>query len=85
MARIAGIELPGNKRIEIALTYIYGVGPARARQILAQVQISGDKRAKDLANGFLKICQEVGMALPAGESASVRYLVNPAPPVKSIP
>ena len=42
------------------------------------------KRAKDLANGFLKICQEVGMALPAGESASVRYIVNPTPPVKQI-
>src|SRR3989344_881664 len=43
-----------------------------------------EKRAKDLANGFLKICKEVGMALPAGESASVRYIVNPRPPVKQI-
>ena len=43
-----------------------------------------ETRAKDLANGFLKICQEVGMALPAGESASVKYIVNPAPPVKQI-
>ena len=43
-----------------------------------------EKRAKDFANGFLKICEEVGMALPAGESASVKYIVNPAPPVKSI-
>src|ERR1035437_2382675 len=42
------------------------------------------KRAKDFANGFLKICKEVGMALPAGESASVTYLVNPKEPVKSI-
>lgn len=41
-------------------------------------------RAKDLARGFLQICEEVGMALPAGESASVRYIVNPTPPVKSI-
>lgn len=40
------------------------------------------KRAKDLASGFLKICEEVGMALPAGESASVKYLINPTPPVK---
>lgn len=45
----------------------------------------GDKkRAQDLANGFLKICEEVGMAMPAGESASVKYIVNPKPPVKSI-
>lgn len=40
------------------------------------------KRAKDLANGFLKICEEVGMALPAGESAPLKYLTNPLPPVK---
>lgn len=45
----------------------------------------GDKkRAKDFANGFLKICREVGMALPAGESASVTYLINPKEPVKEI-
>lgn len=43
-----------------------------------------EKRAKDLAQGFLSICKEVGMALPAGESASVKYVVNPRPPVKSI-
>ncbi len=43
-----------------------------------------EKRAKDLARGFLKICEEVGMALPAGESASVKYVINPKPPVKQI-
>ena len=42
-----------------------------------------EKRAKDLANGFLKICEEVGMALPAGESAPLKYLTNPLPPVKA--
>lgn len=42
------------------------------------------KRAQDFANGFLKICEEVGMALPAGESASVTYLINPKEPVKEI-
>ena len=42
------------------------------------------KRAQDFANGFLKICREVGMALPAGESASVTYLINPKSPVKEI-
>ncbi len=45
----------------------------------------GDQiRAKDLAAGFLKICQEVGMAMPAGESASVKYIVNPKSPVREI-
>lgn len=43
-----------------------------------------EKRANDLANGFLKICEEVGMAMPAGESASVKYIVNPMPPVTQI-
>ncbi|MCL5666574.1 MAG: AIR synthase related protein [Patescibacteria group bacterium] len=43
-----------------------------------------EKRAKDYANGLLKICEEVGMALPAGESASCTYLINPKAPVRSI-
>lgn len=43
------------------------------------------KRANDLAESFFKVCQIVGMALPAGESPSLRYLVNAAPPVKSAP
>lgn len=42
-----------------------------------------DKRAKDLAKGFLKICEEVGMALPAGESAPLKYLIKPEAPVKN--
>ena len=43
------------------------------------------KRADDLAAGFLKVCQEVGMALPAGESPALRYLIKSEPPVKSAP
>ncbi|MBI2623381.1 MAG: hypothetical protein HYW65_02285 [Candidatus Liptonbacteria bacterium] len=43
---------------------------------------SDENRARDLAAGFLKICEEVGMAMPAGESASVTYLVNPKQPVQ---
>ncbi len=48
MPRILGIDLPKEKRIEAALPYIYGLGPANTKVILAQAQISGDKRAKDL-------------------------------------
>ena len=48
MTRILGIDLPKEKRIEAALPYIYGIGPARSRQILGQAQINMDKRAKDL-------------------------------------
>lgn len=44
-----------------------------------------EKRSKDLAQGFFEICREVGMALPAGESPSLRYLIKSEPPVKSAP
>ena len=49
MARIAGVDLPLNKRIEIALTYIYGIGLVRSRVILKNTNISPDVRVKDLS------------------------------------
>jgi len=48
VARIAGIDIPREKRIEIALRYIYGIGPTISRQILARTRISPDTRVKDL-------------------------------------
>jgi small subunit ribosomal protein S13 len=48
MARIAGVDLPRNKRIEIALTYIYGIGRHAANVVLTQAGISPDKRSDDL-------------------------------------
>ena len=48
MARIAGVDIPNNKRVEIALTYIYGIGRKSANDILAATGISPDTRAKDL-------------------------------------
>ena len=48
MARIAGVDIPNNKRIEIALTYIYGIGRKSANDILAKTGINPDTRAKDL-------------------------------------
>ena len=48
MARISGIDLPREKRIEIALTYIYGIGPARAAKVLEITEIDPDTRVKDL-------------------------------------
>ena len=48
MARISGIDLPRDKRIEVALTYIYGIGPARAAKVLEITQIDPDTRVKDL-------------------------------------
>ena len=48
MARISGIDLPRDKRIEVALTYIYGIGPARAAAVLESTKIDPDTRVKDL-------------------------------------
>ena len=50
MARIAGIDLPREKRIEIGLTYIYGIGATRAKEILAKTGIDPDIRVKDLTD-----------------------------------
>lgn len=49
MARIAGVDLPRNKRVEIALTYIYGIGRATSNEILKMASINPDTRVKDLA------------------------------------
>ena len=48
MARIAGVEVPNNKRVEIGLTYIFGIGRATSNQILAKTGINPDTRCKDL-------------------------------------
>jgi small subunit ribosomal protein S13 len=49
MARIAGVDLPNDKRVEIALTYIYGIGKTSSARILADSQINPDTRVKDLS------------------------------------
>ena len=48
MARIAGVDLPREKRVEVGLTYIYGIGPSTAKKILAGTGINPDTRVKDL-------------------------------------
>ena len=48
MARISGVDIPNAKRVEVALTYIYGIGPKSANNILAATGINPDTRAKDL-------------------------------------
>jgi small subunit ribosomal protein S13 len=50
VARIAGVDLPKNKRMEIALTYIYGIGRSNARDILEKANVSFDKKTDDLAD-----------------------------------
>ena len=53
MARIAGVDIPREKRIVIALTYIYGIGKTTSQKILAQAEISEDTRVRDLTNDEL--------------------------------
>jgi small subunit ribosomal protein S13 len=48
MARVAGVDLPRDKRLEVGLTYIFGVGPTRARTILKGSMVDGDKRVSEL-------------------------------------
>jgi small subunit ribosomal protein S13 len=48
MARIEGVDLPRNKRIEVALTYIFGIGPTRAGRIIKESRVNPDTRVKDL-------------------------------------
>ncbi len=53
MARIVGIEIPDNKRIDIGLTYIYGIGNSQALKILRETEIEREKRVKDLTSAEL--------------------------------
>jgi small subunit ribosomal protein S13 len=50
VARIAGVNLPNQKRLEIGLTYIYGIGPTSARKICAALELSPDEKIKDLTD-----------------------------------
>lgn len=50
MARIAGVDLPRDKRVEIGLTYIYGIGLTRSKEILSKTGVNPDTRVKDLAD-----------------------------------
>lgn len=49
MARIAGVDIPRNKRVEVSLTYIYGIGKSRSNNILDQAEINPDTRVRDLS------------------------------------
>ncbi|GAB05830.1 30S ribosomal protein S13 [Gordonia amarae] len=58
MARVAGVDLPREKRLEIALTYIYGVGRTTSKEILAATGLSADLRAKDLTDADISKLRE---------------------------
>jgi small subunit ribosomal protein S13 len=59
MARLAGVDLPRNKRMEVALRYIYGVGPTNSRQILDKAGISYDKRSDELTEDDVAKIREI--------------------------
>ena len=59
MARIAGVDLPRNKRMEIALTYIYGIGRRTAKLVLEKAKVSGDKRTDDLDENEMRALRDV--------------------------
>lgn len=59
MARIAGVDLPREKRVEIALTYIFGIGSTSSRQILTKTQVNADTRVRDLTEDEVHRLREV--------------------------
>jgi small subunit ribosomal protein S13 len=58
MARIEGVDLPRTKRIEVALTYIFGIGPTRAHKILTDTRVSPDVRVKDMTESDVNLLRE---------------------------
>lgn len=58
MARIAGVDLPRDKRVEIGLTYIYGIGLSRSKEILAASKVNPDTRVKDLSDSDVASLRE---------------------------
>ena len=83
MARIAGIDLPRDKRVEIALTYLYGIGLSRAQDILAETGVSPDTRVKDLADEevtalrlFIENNYQVEGDLRRWEAMNIKRLVD---------
>jgi small subunit ribosomal protein S13 len=58
MARIEGVDLPRNKRVEIGLRYLYGIGPTRSKEILTATQVNPDTRIKDLTDSEVATLRE---------------------------
>ena len=59
MARIAGVDLPLNKRIDVALTYIFGIGPTRSKKILERAQVPAEVRVKDLTEEQVRAIRQI--------------------------
>lgn len=59
MARLAGVDLPKNKRMEVALTYIYGIGPTKAKEILKDAGVSPDTKTDELADSEISALRNI--------------------------
>lgn len=59
MARIAGVDLPKDKRVEVGLRYVYGIGPSLSQRILAQTGVNPDTKVRDLSEGEVSQIREV--------------------------
>lgn len=83
MARISGVDLPRDKRVEIALTYIYGIGLSRAQEIIAKTGVNPDTRVRELADEdvmalrlFIETNYQVEGDLRRLESMNIKRLVD---------
>ena len=79
MARIAGVDLPREKRIEIGLTYIYGIGRATANQLLAEAGVNPDTRVRDITDDEVKKISEAIEKL----GVLVDYVISPVDDIKN--
>ncbi len=83
MARIAGVDLPRDKRVEIALTYLYGIGISRSHKILAGTGVNTDTRVKDLTDEdaaalrtYIDTNYEIEVDLRRWEAMNIKRLVD---------
>lgn len=83
MARISGVDLPREKRVEIALTYIYGIGLSRSHEILAKTEVNPDTRVRDLSDeeianlrSFIETNYQVEGDLRRLEAMNIKRLVD---------
>ena len=79
MARIAGVDLPRDKRVVIGLTYIYGIGRTTSAEILRKLDISESIRIRDLSSGWHRRAQQTGRKSRRRSPDSVEDSHDPAP------
>ena len=80
MARISGVDLPRDKRVEIGLTYIYGIGRVSATKICAAAKVNPDTRCRDLTDEEVKKIVHLLFRLSAGEWRARLSLLNATTP-----